>query len=63
VLALNYLHSIGVAYCDMKPQNLLVFRNERVKLGDFGICIKLDPATEDYQLNGISVEYCSPLIQ
>ena len=31
--ALLYLHSRGVYYGDMKPENLLVFRDYSVKLG------------------------------
>lgn len=27
----------------MKPDNLLVFRSQEVKLGDLGISVKLDP--------------------
>jgi serine/threonine protein kinase len=40
--ALNYLHSIGVYYGDMKPANILIFRDYLVKLGDFGISIKMN---------------------
>ena len=34
---LNYLHKKGVIFGDMKPQNLLVFKNNNIKFGDFGI--------------------------
>lgn len=36
-----YLHKNGVYFGDMKPENLLVFRNMAIKLGDFGISMKL----------------------
>lgn len=38
--AIDYLHSKNVYYGDMKPQNVLVFMDMSVKLGDFGISIK-----------------------
>ena len=41
--AIEYLHSQNVYYGDMKEANILVFRDYSVKLGDFGISIKLDP--------------------
>ena len=47
--ALNYVHSKKIYYGDMKPKNLLVFRDLTVKLGDFGISIKLPyEAGDDY---------------
>ena len=45
----------------MKEQNLLVFRDYKVKLGDFGISIKLKPDTEPdekiYELKGLTKGY------
>ena len=41
----------------MKPENLLVFRNYKVKLGDFGVSMKLDPSEESYYLKGLTKEY------
>lgn len=38
--ALDYLHSKNVYYGDLKPQNILIFMNMQVKIGDFGISIK-----------------------
>ncbi|MDA1051529.1 MAG: protein kinase [Planctomycetota bacterium] len=47
-LALNYtlhglkfMHEHGIIHGDVKPSNLLVDRNARVKLGDFGIARRL----------------------
>lgn len=39
--ALDYLHSKNIYYGDMKPQNVLIFWNMKVKFGDFGISIVL----------------------
>lgn len=38
--ALNYLHKQNIYYGDMKPQNILIFKDYKVKFGDFGCAIK-----------------------
>ena len=48
VSALLFLHSQGVLYCDLKPSNILLDENGKIKLGDFGLARRLgrsgDPA-------------------
>lgn len=39
--ALKFMHAHGIVHGDVKPSNLLVDRNQRVKLGDFGIARRL----------------------
>ncbi|KAL7329129.1 cAMP-dependent protein kinase catalytic subunit [Mucor circinelloides] len=36
VLAIEYLHSINVAYRDLKPENILIDRQGHIKITDFG---------------------------
>ncbi|XP_075521675.1 serine/threonine-protein kinase RUNKEL-like [Primulina tabacum] len=41
VLGLQYLHSKGIIYCDLKPSNILLDENGHTKLCDFGLARKL----------------------
>ncbi|KAH0787247.1 CAMK family protein kinase [Histomonas meleagridis] len=36
VLAVGYLHSLGICHRDLKPENILLDANKRIKLADFG---------------------------
>ncbi len=60
---MGYLHQKDFYYGDMKPQNLLVFRDQRVKVGDLGISIKMESDGGDsgelYELKGLSKAYAS----
>lgn len=36
--AVKYLHALGFAHSDIKPENILLDKNMNVKLSDFGLC-------------------------
>ncbi|XKL61565.1 hypothetical protein PGB90_008622 [Kerria lacca] len=59
VVALDYLHSKGVVYRDLKPENLLLDREGHLKITDFGFAKKLTDRT--WTLCG-TPEYLAPEI-
>lgn len=61
VLCLEYMHSKGIVYRDMKPENILLARDGYLKLADFGFVKKLGFGEKTYTICG-TPEYIAPEI-
>lgn len=59
--AIQHAHENGLIHRDIKPQNILIDRNGKIKVTDFGIAVALS-ATALTQTNSVlgSVHYLSP---
>ena len=56
---MEYLHAVGVAYRDLKPENLLIGADGHLKITDFGFAKKIKDKT--FTLCG-TPEYLAPEI-
>lgn len=61
--ALEYIHSKGIVHCDIKPQNIILLNNGKIKVADFGIARlypMLDRSNEKSDVALGTVYYVSP---
>ncbi len=59
--ALDYIHHQGVIHLDIKPENMLLGRNNEVLLSDFGIAVIADKASAEQAENFTgTLAYISP---
>lgn len=57
LLAIEYLHQLGIVYRDLKPENILIDRQGHAKITDFGLAKLTREKT--YSYCG-SIEYMPP---
>ncbi|KAL5564666.1 hypothetical protein UlMin_027830 [Ulmus minor] len=55
LVALEYLHAIGIVYRDLKPENILLREDGHIMLSDFDLCFKAEviPSLENNYAAGI----------
>ena len=64
ISALFFLQSQGVSHRDIKPQNVLVFKNKVYKIADFGEAKQIEKMSQNRQINTLrgTELYMSPLL-
>ncbi|OAF68930.1 hypothetical protein A3Q56_03303 [Intoshia linei] len=62
VLALEYLHKIGIIYRDLKPENILITIEGHIKMTDFGLCKEALVGSELTHTFCGTIDYMSPEI-
>ncbi|KAA6354533.1 MAG: hypothetical protein EZS28_049940, partial [Streblomastix strix] len=60
VSAISQMHTSGIIHGDLKPQNVLLSRDRKIKLGDFGLAKKLQNERTYATANGFSWRYLAP---
>jgi serine/threonine protein kinase len=49
-------------YCDLKPENLLVYEDGYVKICDFGLCRQADEPSIEFQKLGTTLYFAPEVV-
>nr|GMD33329.1 serine/threonine-protein kinase WAG1-like [Ipomoea batatas] len=55
LVALEYLHSLGIVYRDLKPENILIREDGHIMLSDFDLCFRADISPQLENLTRVPV--------
>lgn len=61
-LALEYLHKKGIAYRDIKPENMVIHKDGHVMLTDFGLAKHIEKGQKSYSFCGTPEYICPEII-
>ncbi|XP_072990220.1 serine/threonine-protein kinase D6PK-like [Typha latifolia] len=56
LLALEYLHMLGIIYRDLKPENVLVREDGHIMLSDFDLCLRCSVCPTLVKLENLNLE-------
>ena len=62
LLAVQHMHSLGYIHCDLKPSNILLTKDNQIKLCDFGMTSKCDDSYNKISNNIATPSYRPPEI-
>ena len=60
LLGIYFLHNNNIIHCDLKPSNILITKNNKIRICDFGFSIDCSPKYKTEYPNGRTLLYSPP---